>query len=179
MATRLVSTEARLAELGHELPPASTPKGSYVTVTRSGNLLFTGAAIFSHLQVEHKGRHQALLCRPVVLDRRDSTVGGACRPFRTMLSTGQGKRSLFCRANGPHPSEFYSISARICHHPPNPTCPTNPPSMSSPFLHRRYASSVLPHLPVVHTRMALCVPFPHTHTLAFQPATFPSHPTAS
>ena len=46
VATRLVSTEARLAELGHELPPASTPKGSYVTVTRSGNLLFTGEAIF-------------------------------------------------------------------------------------------------------------------------------------
>ena len=46
VATRLVSTEARLAELGYELPPASTPKGSYVTVTRSGNLLFTGEAIF-------------------------------------------------------------------------------------------------------------------------------------
>ncbi len=33
--------EARLAELGIELPPAPRPVGSYVTAVRTGNLVFT------------------------------------------------------------------------------------------------------------------------------------------
>jgi enamine deaminase RidA (YjgF/YER057c/UK114 family) len=33
--------EARLAELGIELPPAPRPLGSYVTAVRTGNLVFT------------------------------------------------------------------------------------------------------------------------------------------
>ena len=41
LARRSVHTEARLAELGYVLPEAGSPKGSYVTVTRTGNLLFT------------------------------------------------------------------------------------------------------------------------------------------
>jgi enamine deaminase RidA (YjgF/YER057c/UK114 family) len=35
-----VSPEERLKELGHELPPAPGPLGSYVPAAKSGNLLF-------------------------------------------------------------------------------------------------------------------------------------------
>lgn len=36
--------DARLAELGLELPVAGEPKGAYVNVVRSGNYIYTGAA---------------------------------------------------------------------------------------------------------------------------------------
>ncbi len=35
-----MKTEARLKELGIELPPATTPLGNYVNAVRTGNLLF-------------------------------------------------------------------------------------------------------------------------------------------
>jgi len=35
------STETRIEELGHTLPAVGSPKGSYVQVTRVGNLLYT------------------------------------------------------------------------------------------------------------------------------------------
>jgi hypothetical protein len=35
--------DARLAELGLELPVAGEPKGAYVNVVRSGNYIYTGA----------------------------------------------------------------------------------------------------------------------------------------
>ena len=166
MATRLVSTEARLAELGHELPPASTPKGSYVTVTRSGNLLFTGAAIFSHCS----GNTQGAAPSATVPSRRLRTLAvvfprwGGMSPVsdHAVHWTRQKIAVLPCQwtrtpiLSAPCCSNLFTI------HQTPPALP-NLPSMSSPFLHRRYASSVLPHLPVVHTRIALCVPFPHTH----------------
>ena len=37
---RRVHVEKRISELGHELPPLGTPKGSYALPSRSGNLLF-------------------------------------------------------------------------------------------------------------------------------------------
>eukprot|EP00656_Telonema_subtile_P020352 TRINITY_DN21481_c0_g1_i1.p1 TRINITY_DN21481_c0_g1~~TRINITY_DN21481_c0_g1_i1.p1 ORF type:complete len:191 (+),score=48.28 TRINITY_DN21481_c0_g1_i1:136-708(+) len=38
---RLVHTEKRIEELGYTLPSVGPPKGTYVPVTRVGNLLFT------------------------------------------------------------------------------------------------------------------------------------------
>jgi enamine deaminase RidA (YjgF/YER057c/UK114 family) len=37
--------EARLRELGHELPAVPTPAGSYVPATRTGNLIFTAGQL--------------------------------------------------------------------------------------------------------------------------------------
>ncbi|MBO6783256.1 MAG: RidA family protein [Alphaproteobacteria bacterium] len=39
------TVDAKLAELGIELPPASTPGGNYVPYVRSGNLLFISGQI--------------------------------------------------------------------------------------------------------------------------------------
>lgn len=36
--------DQRLTELGYVLPEATSPAGSYITVVRTGNLLFTGTA---------------------------------------------------------------------------------------------------------------------------------------
>ncbi|RLN54441.1 hypothetical protein BBJ28_00020677, partial [Nothophytophthora sp. Chile5] len=37
--------EDRLAELGYELPAAGAPKGNYVNIVRTGDFLYTGAAL--------------------------------------------------------------------------------------------------------------------------------------
>lgn len=47
-----MGAEKRLAELGLELPEAARPLGSYVTIVRSGNLLFTAG----HLPAATDGR---------------------------------------------------------------------------------------------------------------------------
>lgn len=49
--TRGVHIEARLEELGLTLPETAKPKGNYVPVTRSGNLLFTAG----HLPINAQG----------------------------------------------------------------------------------------------------------------------------
>lgn len=41
VGVRGVSTEARITELGLTLPEPSAPKGTYIPVTRTGNLLLT------------------------------------------------------------------------------------------------------------------------------------------
>ena len=41
----MTSPEARLHELGHELPPVPEPAGSYVPATRAGTLLFTAGQV--------------------------------------------------------------------------------------------------------------------------------------
>ena len=38
---RLLSTEAKIADLGHTLPHVTAPKGTYVLANRTGNLVFT------------------------------------------------------------------------------------------------------------------------------------------
>ena len=41
----MTAPEARLRELGHELPPVPEPAGSYVPATRAGTLLFTAGQV--------------------------------------------------------------------------------------------------------------------------------------
>jgi enamine deaminase RidA (YjgF/YER057c/UK114 family) len=41
----MAGPEARLRELGHELPPVPEPAGSYVPATRAGTLLFTAGQV--------------------------------------------------------------------------------------------------------------------------------------
>ena len=41
----MASPEARLRELGHELPPVPRPAGSYVPATRAGTLIFTAGQL--------------------------------------------------------------------------------------------------------------------------------------
>ena len=41
----MTGPEARLHELGHELPPVPEPAGSYVPATRAGTLLFTAGQV--------------------------------------------------------------------------------------------------------------------------------------
>lgn len=48
---RRVHVEKRIAELGHELPPLGTPKGSYALTSRCGSLLF----LSGHLPIPLKG----------------------------------------------------------------------------------------------------------------------------
>ena len=41
----MTSPEARLRELGHELPPVPRPAGSYVPATRAGTIVFTAGQV--------------------------------------------------------------------------------------------------------------------------------------
>ena len=48
--------DARLAELGIELPEAPAPAANYVPWARSGNLLFVAGQVSGNNQGVHKGR---------------------------------------------------------------------------------------------------------------------------
>lgn len=52
-----MSVEAKLKELGLELPPAPAPAGNYVPTVRTGNLLFvSGALALKNGEVTHAGQ---------------------------------------------------------------------------------------------------------------------------
>ena len=95
--------DAKLAELGHTLPPPSKPVASYVMATRVGNMIYTGAC--------------AGVCRRVAAHTRTCGRAFSPRPERRVAARRGAPPSSPCHARvlppPPHPQRA------TCHSPPS------------------------------------------------------------